>query len=429
MSIANRKSPFTIARSLLILTQVYPPDPAALGQYVADVAAAMAARGWRVAVLTSACGYENPALRYPSDEMHAGARVRRFAFSSFGKRNFRGRVLGGLAFLAQATLVAALNERPDAILVSTSPPFAPAAGLLLARSRGIPIIHWAMDINPDQAVALGRARTGSPLVRAMDAMNRAILRDAAAVITLDEAMAERLRRKHDPGDRLVVVPPWPLVPVLTTPRRPTIAPSPDAEAFRASHGLAAKFVVMYSGNLGQASPVDTLLDAALALRARGDDAIRFVFIGGGSLMSTVREFADRHALTSVVTLGYRPLAELPDTLAAADVHAVSMHDEMPGICHPSKTYSALAVGSPIVFIGAEHAPPWRLIARHNAGWRIAHSDTLALVSALREASSHEAIFAAKSRGALNAALVLNTNTPRDSVCDTITRAATHGLHG
>ena len=421
----NFKSPIQqpITRSLLIPTQVYPPDPAALGQYVADVAAAMAARGWRVTVLTSARGYEDPALRYPRDETLAGVRVRRFPLSSFGKKNFRGRVLGGLAFLTQATLAAALQERPDAILVSTSPPFAPAAGWSLARARGVPIVYWAMDINPDQAVALGRARAGSPLVRAMDAMNRAILRDASAVITLDDAMAERLRRKHDPGDRLVVAPPWPLVPAVTTPRRPAIAPTPDAAAFRATLGVAGAFVVMYSGNLGPASPIDTLLAAALVSRDRDDFRGRFVFIGGGSLMPEVRAFADRHALTNVVTLGYRPLAELPAALAAADVHVVSQHDAMPGICHPSKTCGALAVGSPVLFLGPEHSPTWRRLARHNAGWRVAHGDTAGLLATLRDASNHEALFAAKSRGALAAASEPNADSARDSVCRAIERAA------
>ena len=50
----------------------------------------------------------------------------------------------------------------DGILVSTSPPMCSFAALLIAAVRRVPIVYWVMDINPDQAVALGRFRTGQP---------------------------------------------------------------------------------------------------------------------------------------------------------------------------------------------------------------------------------------------------------------------------
>jgi hypothetical protein len=39
--------------------------------------------------------------------------------------------------------------------------------------------------------------------------------------------------------------------------------SSGREAFRKTHGLEGKFVVMYSGNHSPCHPLDTLLDAAL----------------------------------------------------------------------------------------------------------------------------------------------------------------------
>ena len=52
--------------ALLVISQVYPPDGAAVGRPLADVAEEMARRGWRVLVVTAANGYEDPTVRYPS---------------------------------------------------------------------------------------------------------------------------------------------------------------------------------------------------------------------------------------------------------------------------------------------------------------------------------------------------------------------------
>ena len=119
---------------------------------------------------------------------------------------------------------------------------------------------------------MGSFRPGSPAVWAMECLNRAILRKAERVVALDEFMAGRLAAKQPCDGRLVVIPPWPLETGL--------APVPHAEnPFRREHGLAGKFVVMYSGNMSPAHPLETILQAAALLADRRD--LVFLFIGGG----------------------------------------------------------------------------------------------------------------------------------------------------
>src|SRR5687768_15943333 len=54
----NLPHPMDRRKTLLILSQVFVPDPASVGQHMADVAAEMARRGHRVKVYASARGYE-----------------------------------------------------------------------------------------------------------------------------------------------------------------------------------------------------------------------------------------------------------------------------------------------------------------------------------------------------------------------------------
>jgi hypothetical protein len=76
--------------TLLVITQVYPPDRAAVGQHLADVAEEMVRRGWRVIVYTADRGYDDPSQRYPRRETRGGVRVRRLRRGSGGCRSCGG---------------------------------------------------------------------------------------------------------------------------------------------------------------------------------------------------------------------------------------------------------------------------------------------------------------------------------------------------
>ena len=68
-------------KKLTIVSQVYPPDPAAVGQYLADIAKEMVNRGWQVLVITANNGYDDPSVRYPRTEMRDGVQIQRLPLS------------------------------------------------------------------------------------------------------------------------------------------------------------------------------------------------------------------------------------------------------------------------------------------------------------------------------------------------------------
>src|SRR5688572_15175950 len=92
-------------KTLLVLSQVFVPDPASVGQHMADVAFEMATRGHRVLVYTSARGYENPSTIYAKRETLHSVEIRRLGFASFGKKNLLIRAFGTMSFMVQAILV------------------------------------------------------------------------------------------------------------------------------------------------------------------------------------------------------------------------------------------------------------------------------------------------------------------------------------
>jgi colanic acid biosynthesis glycosyl transferase WcaI len=361
-------------KTFLIFSQTFVPDPAAVGQHIASVAVEMARRGHRVRVYTANRGYDDPSLKYPSRETFNGVDVRRLKFSSFGKKSILTRAVGTLSFMIQVFFLALFTPRVWGILFSTSPPMVGIGPSIAKLIRRIPIAFWAMDLNPDQLIAMGKISARSITARCLEAANRFILWNATLVVALDRFMADRLRARARLDDRIVVIPPWPHEDSFAT-------VEPDKSPFRAQHGLAGKFVIMYSGNHSPSNPLRTLLDASLQLR--DDPDIRFFFVGGGTGKKEIGAFIRDHNSTNVVSLPYQPLAELHHSLSAANAHIVSLGDAMVGIIHPCKIYGAMAVARPILFVGPEPSHVSDLLHEHPIGAHIAHGDVAGAVQAIR----------------------------------------------
>lgn len=370
-------------KTLVILSQVFVPDPASVGQHIADVARELARRGFRVKVYASARGYDDPTRRYPSREILDGVEVVRLNHASFGKRSIFTRVLGSAAFMLQVVWRLLTERNIGAIFFSTSPPLIGIVASIIGRLRGVPIAYWAMDLNPDQLLALGKLKPSSPMTRLLECVNRTILRQADVIFALDRFMADRLGQRMPLASKTVVLPPWPHEDHIEAGATTGIAwpDRRDDNPFRRQHGMTGRFVLMYSGNHSPSNPLDTLLGAMLAFRA--DPTICFAFVGGGVAKKQVEAYVANHGLTNTVLLPYQPIETLRYSLAAADVHVASLGQDMVGIIHPCKVYGAMAVGRPILFFGPRPSHISDLIDRHAIGWHVNHGDASSAIEAIR----------------------------------------------
>ena len=138
---------------------------------------------------------------------------------------------------------------------------------------------------------------------------------------------------------------------------------------------------MYSGNHSPSNPLTTILDAIVQLK--DDPDLRFLFVGGGSGKIQVEYFIRTHNLTNTLSLPYQPMEDLRHSLSAADVHIVSLGQNMVGIIHPCKIYGAMAVARPILFLGPKPSHIADLLEKHDIGLHIAHGDIPAAVAAIR----------------------------------------------
>jgi colanic acid biosynthesis glycosyl transferase WcaI len=361
--------------TILVVSQTFVPDPASVGQHMSDVAFELARRGHKVRVIASARGYENPNAVYPQHEILNGAEIHRLPLASFGKKSIPLRVLGTAAFMLQAFFAAMFTPKLQGIFFSTSPPLIGLPMCIAGALRRVPVAYWAMDLNPDQLIALGKLKPRDPVARILEKINRFILNRSRLIIALDRFMAERLAYRGVRKNKMLVMPPWPHEEHIE-------GMEATENPFRIRHGLAGKFVVMYSGNHSPSNPLTTLLDAAVELK--DEPNLKFLFVGGGTGKKEVERYIAEHNLSSAMSLPYQPLSELKFSLTAADVHVVALGRNMVGIIHPCKIYGAMTAGKPIFFLGPRPSHISDLLDQHGIGLAVEHGDVAGAVATLRK---------------------------------------------
>ena len=161
-----------------------------------------------------------------------------------------------------------------------------------------------------------------------------------------------------------------------------IRPLDDSpNALRAQWGLKDKFVIGYSGNMGQAHEFETTLAAAEDLKHEADYV--FLFCGGGNKCEWIRQQARARGLTNVILKPYQPRDALARSLGAADVHLISLLPMLDGLIVPSKFYGIAAAGRPSIFIGDPDGDIAAILNRYNIGVVVRPGQVDALVAAIR----------------------------------------------
>jgi glycosyltransferase involved in cell wall biosynthesis len=325
---------------ILLLNQVFYPDVVATAQYLSDLAAALAEQGHEVTVVSGRRAYEHPETIFPAHETWRGVKILRIFSTRFGKDAKWRRAADFASFLFFCCVRLLFLPRQDVVVALTTPPLISFLGAWRAKLWRARFCYWVMDFNPDEAIAAGWLRVDSFTAKFLERLSMFSLRRADKIIALDRFMRDRIAAKNIASEKIAVISPWSLD------RQVKFDPL-GREEFRAAHGLAGKFVVMYSGNHSPVHPLDTLMQAAELLRAETD--IVFCFIGGGSEFSRVKKWAKKNP--QVICLPYQPLDKLSASLSAADAQVVVMGDAMLGLVHPSKIYNILTVGAPVIYIG------------------------------------------------------------------------------
>jgi glycosyltransferase involved in cell wall biosynthesis len=222
---------------------------------------------------------------------------------------------------------------------------------------------------PDMAVG-GNIVRPSKWVDRWEKMHRRTLQRAARVIVLGDDMRDRIVAKGISPEKVVVVRDGAIFP------GPPPGPGdPVVQEIRCGF----PFVVLHAGNLGFYGAWGTLLKAAELLRNQGTG---IVFVGDGANRASLQTSAIDSP--NVRFLPFRPVEQVPHVMMAGDLHVVTIRRGLEGVVVPSKLYSILAAGRPVLAVAPKESDAARIAIESGCGMTADPDDPAAVAAAIAE---------------------------------------------
>jgi colanic acid biosynthesis glycosyl transferase WcaI len=354
---------------VLILNQYAAPDTTPSAHYVSSVARALADAGMEVTMLAAEPSYGEGVMPAPLHELRDGVTIRRLRMGSWRGRRSKARRFGGyVRYLAGAAVVGLRVVRadpPDVLMCFSNPPLVPLVARLLARRAGARMVYVIHDIHPDVLLATDWMFLPGPIVRAWNLLNHVMLEAASSVVVLGEGMKQLLvAEKGVASERVHVIPLW---------AEPELQPADRDDGLREELGVGKDELLMLStGNLGVMHSLEPVVDGARRLDGR---PVRFVFVESGVRLDHWR--ARFQGLANVSFVRYRTGEPFRRLVAACDAGLVPLSPGMERFAVPSRAYTFLSAGRPLLTIMDPEADVARLVADSRCGFNATGGEDLA----------------------------------------------------
>jgi glycosyltransferase involved in cell wall biosynthesis len=365
---------------VVFFNRSYYPDFGATGQLLTELAEDLVARfGWRVTVVAGMpLAAEVPVARMHwyapvRREERNGVRILRAWGTSRPNRTLAGRILNYISYFASASAAVFRLGRQDVVVSLTDPPIVALTAMAAAKITGARFVFLCQDVFPE-VIRLLEGPQNRNIERVLASISRTTVERADRIIALGDTMKRRLveTKQADPG-KIVVIHNWA--------DASAIVPTAKNNAWAVENGLADKFVLMHSGNVGMSQELDALLDVAERLRDLPDLVVAIV--GEGSRKKALQEDAARRGLTHVRFFPYTPKARLDESFATADIFAVSLKQGLAGFIVPSKLYGILAAGRPFIAAVEADCETAQIAREHQCGIIVPPGDREQMAAAIR----------------------------------------------
>jgi len=366
-----------------VVTLLYMPDGGPSAPLYGMLCEELAQRGHQVSVIAAVPHYLSGTVpsqfrgKWIQPSYEHGVRVIRIRVPSVQRTDLKKRAVQFIGFQLGAML-AGLRQDYDVLLISNPALEVWLPFILLSVLRCKPAVFSVHDVYPDVGVSLGIFRS-KLIVSVVGYLERFCLDRSSKVRILSESFIKPLRSLGVTDDKMELVYDW----VDTD----LIKPLPKDNNFAREHQLVNHFVVLYAGNIGLSQGLEQVL--AVAELLQDQEEIKFVLVGDGAGRAPLMTEASRLNLGNVRFLPFQPRNRLPEVLATADVSLVTLKKGVGAASLPSKSFSILASGRPILASVDEGSDTWNLVKRSQAGICVPPEDPGAIARAILELKNDE----------------------------------------
>lgn len=231
-------------------------------------------------------------------------------------------------------------RRCDVMFISSTPPIQGAMAALIKKIRGIPMVYNLQDIFPDSLVGTGLAKQGSFLWKVGRVVENFTYRNSDKIIVISEDFKKNIMAKGVPEHKIEVIYNW-------VDERAVVPIAKSDNILYEELGLSRdNFHVVYAGNFGNAQNIDVIIRAAQRLQEYPD--IVFTLFGTGGLKDDFEKMAQELNLKNVRFFPLQPYNRVSYVYSLGDVGIVSCKKGIGKGAMPSKTWSILSAGTPVV---------------------------------------------------------------------------------
>lgn len=294
--------------------------------------------------------------------------------------NHQSLVQRAWVFLCYAlfSIYLALTLNYDLVFATSTPLTASIPGIFAKLFRRKPFVFEVRDLWPELPRAMGVVT--NPLVLAgMSFLELFSYRAASACVGLSPGICEGIAKRSPQGRKITMIPNGCDLDMFM----------PGKRASLELPGIQSKnCVAVFTGAHGMANGLHAVLDAAAALKKRGRNDIKLVFIGDGKLKPALVKRAKTEELTNCLFFEPMPKKDLSKVVSCADVGLMIL-DNVPAFYYgtsPNKFFDYIASGLPVL----NNYPGWlaEMIKEHKCGIAVPPGDPDAFADALCHLADH-----------------------------------------
>ena len=347
-------------KKILIHSLIFSPDGVSTAYLYNDIALKFQENGYEVLVLTTTPHYnvvESQLAAQPlkwkvwgicKESCFHGIRVLHVPQKKF--RNTFLRVLGFVYWHIISFLIG-LSQRNIDVILSPSPPLTIGViNIWLAKIKGCKTIYNVQEIYPDIL-----KRKDGLVIEQLRRMERYVYNNSTAVTTIDQVFYNVIAGRFKDKSKLCIIPNF-----------------VDTELYNSQGGnveclnphffpTTDSLKLLYAGNIGYAQDWEPLI--CLAEKTKGF-SIEYFIIGVGVMKPVLEEKVRELELDNVHILPYQPRSLMPSILAYSDIQFIFMNPEMEMQGFPSKVYTIMACGRPLLVCSGKDTPIINFLQEH-----------------------------------------------------------------
>jgi colanic acid biosynthesis glycosyl transferase WcaI len=310
---------------ILYVSQYFPPEMGAPAARAAELARHWASDGHDVTVLTGFPNhptgvvppeYRSQFRRLVTREMWNGVKLIRTWLLPFPNRKAYERMLNYASFCVSSSLTGLFAAKPD-VLIATSPQLLVAlSGWWLAAIKRVPFVFEVRDLWPESLIAVGVGDGNSLLNRVLGKIAGFLYRRSSCIVVVTAAFKTCLIANWNvPAEKIFVV--------ENGVETDLFSPQPVAAGKKRELGAEGKFLVCYTGTMGLAHGLETLIEAATILQTK-NTRVQFLLVGEGADKERIVHFARSRNLTNMTFLDQQPRESVPAFISASDACLVML---------------------------------------------------------------------------------------------------------